>query len=397
VENNDSSAGPAVKAKKRSGSRGATQSRVPGEANARPHANGRAQSVQPSRKVFGTGKCRKAGKRHTDPRDAIAAAAKRVKSHPNHTLCIRSNRFFCQCCGTELSSKSSSCRSHVKSDRHKKLLKAYNKKIFDDNTIDESLDAFDAEHDPEGQSLAKELRVERTALLRTLWQAGINLNKLECTPFRVLLTRSMKNGTVPSRSQMSAYIPVVRLAELRALVLELGGKYFVVIWDGTTRVAEVYVVVVRFWAKGKVQQRVIGLRLLDHPLTGPENCGVLMSVAAQVDLQWDHCLMFMSDRAKTNDVAVEMMKPQAPVAMIGDCFPHTICHVGDENELNILDGLVKALTGTQKSTNVKVCFRLHFQETMIMNQAVRWYVAYIRARQADFSELPVFGPLGDRV
>jgi hypothetical protein len=76
-----------------------------------------------------------------------------------------------------------------------------------------------------------------------------------------------------------------------------------------------------------------------------------------------------------------MLMPQTPKAINADCIPHTTCHVGEKNELMILDALVKALTSTQLSTNAKACFKRHFGESMIMHQNVRWHVEYEQGAQ----------------
>ena len=149
----------------------------------------------------------------------------------------------------------------------------------------------------------------------------------------------------------------------------------------TTRVAEVYVVIVRFWKNGKVAQRVIGLKLLDHPLTGPENCGVLVATAATAQLRWSNCIQFVADRAGTNTVAVDMLSPQAPKAFLQGCLSHTLTHVGDKNTLEHVNDFASALASMAFSTNARACFKKHFGETMKRFQKVRWYVKYEMIKQ----------------
>jgi len=314
--------------------------------------------------------------------DVKAAAKKRMLEFPDDYLGVHLGRFYCHCCGNEVGTKKAHTKGHVRSKRHVKFKALHEEHGAATLTIEEALVDYDEMFDPEGQSMKAQYRTGRVDTLRTMLQAGIAVEKVDCAPFRKMLERAHGGGfTLTSSSHMRELIPVVGMVELKKLISELGGKHFSVIWDGTTRVAEVYVVAVRFWAHGKVQQRVVGLRLLDHPLTGPENAGVLMNVMADVHTDWGLCLQFQKDRAGTNHVAVEMMKPLTPLAIDSDCIPHTTCHVGEKHELQILDALIKALTSTQLSTNAKACFKKFFGERMIMHQNVRWHVEFEQGEQ----------------
>jgi hypothetical protein len=170
------------------------------------------------------------------------------------------------------------------------------------------------------------------------------VEKINNPAFRALCEQAGGfNAKLTSATHLMKLIPVVSKLEFDKLIAELEGQSYTVIWDGTTRVAEVYVVIVRFWKDGKVTQRVIGLKLLDHPLTGPENCGVLVATAAKAQLHWADCIQFVADRAATNQVAVEMLLPQAPNAFLQGCLSHTLTHVGDKNDLQHVNDFASAL------------------------------------------------------
>ena len=337
-EGKSKAAGAAYPAPKTKKNRGKDQSRVPGEVHAKVSILARERAIQPAMVgPPGGGKYRLGGQRNSDLKDPEGVYAQmRLKQFPAESLCVKLiNKLYCRACSSNVGNRLQHTRQHCTSTRHKTKVQAWVTSGSDKVVISDLLDDYDTTHNPRGRNEDAEVRVHRVSVLHTLLEAGIPINKVETPSFRVLLERAGGfNAKLTGPSHLLELLPVVTKLEFDKIISELAGQPFTVIWDGTTRVAEVYVVIVRFWKDGKVTQRVIGLKLLDHPLTGPENCGVLVSTAAKVQLDWAYCVQFVADRAGTNKVAVDMLKPQAPKAFLQGCCSHTFTHVGEKNELS---------------------------------------------------------------
>jgi hypothetical protein len=382
-EDNDAVAAEAHKPKKSGKSRGADQSKVLGEVRAKPASNAAPRKVQP--RVQGKGRYRLGGVRVSDLADGVQGAKDRINDFPNHSLTRMGKQLFCTACNTNLSTKKSVVKKHVEtSTKHKKNLEALVKGRSAMLHIEELLEEYDEEHDPEGQALAPAVRIHRVDVTTTLLTAGIPVEKVACGPFRRMLERAgprIEGGSLSSPSHLLELIPVCRELELRRLKAEMKGKHYTLVDDGTTRVCEVYCAVGRFWADRRVQQRVVGLRLLKHALTGPENAGFLYDVNAQFGGNWDNFLAKGSDKAAPNIAAFDIVKARAPNSFHIPCLSHTLSGSGEKHQLVLVAALVKALSSTQTSTNATECFKDKFEETMVKHQNVRWYVEYEQAYQ----------------
>jgi hypothetical protein len=385
AEGQDAGAGKAYKPPKAAPARGASQSRVPGDVNAKPAAQARDRSVT-QRKPPQHGKSRMGGTRTTDL-STKGMSAKRVEEWPGQSFVVKGEKLICQCCNAEVSNKASSTKQHVKSKTkarsdHEANLDMFEMLGTDRETLCQLIDDYDEKFNPTGTTLDKAIREHRVEVLCTLLEAGVPINKINEKRFRKMLERSGGSSTtLTSASHLMELMAIPRELQRKTLKEELKGKSVVVIWDGTTRVAEVYVVVVRFWANGKVQQRVAGLRLLSHPLTGPENVGVLMDIMGNTGVGWVDVLEFAADRAATNQSAFDILKGLASNAFLAGCVPHTLSHVGENSDLDVLRMFTFALTIMTHSTNARTCFARHFGETMKRFNKIRWYVRYEMQKQ----------------
>ncbi len=98
------------------------------------------------------------------------------------------------------------------------------------------------------------------------------------------------------------------------------------VFDGTIRLGEVFVIVVRFvtsdWC---VQQRMNCLQLLVKTMTGDEIARQIintLSVEQQV-------VGMVHDCASTNNVAIRTLKVLYPCMIAIGCFSHTLNRVGE--------------------------------------------------------------------
>ena len=114
-----------------------------------------------------------------------------------------------------------------------------------------------------------------------------------------------------------------------------------IIYDGTTRVCEAFVIVLRYvdndWI---IKQRVCRLMLLAKSITGEEVAWQLITVVAtELSIAPN---MAMHDRASVNDVAMRTISIIYNQMLDVGCFYHTLDHVGERMRTLILDKFAKA-------------------------------------------------------
>lgn len=201
----------------------------------------------------------------SDPKSVTPS--QRVKQYTGENLTVSNKRLFCLACREELSLKSSVISNHIKSAKHISGKKKLETKRKADLEIVESLRSRDELENPKGKSLPDDQRVYRVKVVRTFLSAGVALNKIP--EFRDLLEEHVFRLT--DRRRMADLVPFILVQEKEKLKNEIADKPLSVIFDGTSRLGEVFAVVVRFVDSGRsIQQKLIRLKMLAKSLTGDE-------------------------------------------------------------------------------------------------------------------------------
>ena len=250
----------------------------------------------------------------------------RVKQHPKVCFSVSNKKLFCLACREELSVKSSVVNGHIQSAKHtegKSRLENQKKK---DKEIAEALRSHDAVHNPKGNTLPDNQRVYRVKVTRTFLSAGVPLNKIAL--FRELLE---ENGfRLTDRRRMSDTVPLILQQEKEKIRNEISGKFLSVIFDGTSRLGEVFVIVARFvdsdWV---VHQRLMRVKMLANSLSGEE---IAREIINPLSLEYrvrSEYVSIMHDCASTNVVAMRTLKVLYPFAQGIGCFSYTLDRVGE--------------------------------------------------------------------
>ena len=185
----------------------------------------------------------------------------RLSEFPDQKLVVSRGRLFCTACCEEVALKKSIIELHVKSEKHKKGKMKLATKEKREQDIVKALGAYDEEVHPVGEKLPTNLRVFRVIVVSTFLKAGVPLNKIY--EFRDILEEG-GGYRLAGRRPMSDFIPFILSKEKGRLREEMNGKDVAVIFDGTSRLGEALVVVLRFmdlesWSP---QQRLVRLQLL---------------------------------------------------------------------------------------------------------------------------------------
>jgi hypothetical protein len=246
----------------------------------------------------------------------------RVREFSGEMLIDSAGKLFCSACREELSLKLSIVKNHVESSKHKNHLRE--KKIREQD-IAQAFRVYEQEVHPVGESLPEAHKLWRVKVVTTFLKAGVPLGKVD--KFRGLLEEHAYS--LSDRRGMSDLIPFIQSEEQQQIKAELQGKNVSVIFDGTTRLGEALVIVLRFVDDFVIKQHLVRFLTLTKSLTGEEIARELINVlSVEYSISSERVLASMQDRASTNGVAMRTIQVVYPNMIDIGCYSHTIDLVG---------------------------------------------------------------------
>ena len=129
-----------------------------------------------------------------------------------------------------------------------------------DRDISEAFKSYEQEVHPCGETLPEAHKLWRVKVVTTFLRAGVPLAKID--HFRELLEENAYSLT--DRRGICDLIPFVQSKEQQQIRAELEGKRISVIFDGTTRLGEALVIVVRYTDEFVIKQRLIRFKFDDR-------------------------------------------------------------------------------------------------------------------------------------
>uniref|UniRef100_A0A1X7T065 DUF659 domain-containing protein n=1 Tax=Amphimedon queenslandica TaxID=400682 RepID=A0A1X7T065_AMPQE len=296
----------------------------------------------------------------------------RVKEFPNENLTVSGGKLFCNGCREELGLKATVVKLHVKSNKHKlgkEKLQGRNKEEID---IAQAFDTYNQKEHLAGETLSNDLQVYRTKVVKTFLKAGVPLNKVDL--FRDILE---EHGLqLAGRRVLSDLVPFICKQEVIKISQEIEEREVSVIFNGTTRIGEALVIILRFIGDDwEVTHRLICMQLLAKSLTGEEIARELKSVLqADYHVGSKALVGSMHDRASVNNVAMSTIKVLYPEVFNVGCFSHTIDHVGEKFKTPTLDEFVTAwITLFSHSPKAKLAWRTQTGKAVKTFSKTRWW------------------------
>jgi hypothetical protein len=154
-------------------------------------------------------------------------------------------------------------------------------------------------------------------------------------------------------------IPTSASVELATLVQEIKGRWVSLIFDGTTRWAEVYAVVVMFVTDlGHLQRRVLKLSLLERSLNSDELARYIMATVRSMGVENDNIVALISDRASTNTSAIDMLLVFLYFCIFLACLSHTINNMEKKFLFDLMDDFMAAFLSMQRSKGACMAWSL---------------------------------------
>ena len=211
-------------------------------------------------------------KLHTNPagksRSTRGQSQQRVQEHKNEYLTSVDGKLRCDACKETISKKKRSVKKHISSLKHVKAKKTILESKKKDQSVLELLRGIDQPKHPKGETLPHDMRLYPFDLIQSFLTAGIPLSKIDYQ--RSFLEKYGHRLT--SQSHLRDLIPSVLQKQKQTLKSELSeAKAVSIIFDGSTRLGEALVIIVRFVdSQWNVQQRLVRLQVLAKSLKGEE-------------------------------------------------------------------------------------------------------------------------------
>ena len=303
--------------------------------------------------------------------------AKCMKEHPNQTFSNIRGVLFCQACKAEVNHDKTTADRHVESEKHckavQRLLRQQDRHAEMAVTIDKWFDDTNAQ----GAQLATSTLVYRMSLLNAFLHSGIPLSRLEYALLHDFL-RDFALGA-PSRSVLSNMIPCAKEHEVGTVRKELKGKELMIVFDGTTHVAEVCCIIVR-WIDDDFtpQQRIVHLGFYERAFRHG-HIVAMMNQVVRVEFQIDYrCVRaFQRDRASVNSAAMERLRDDFPLAEDLACLSHTLDNCGHHFDAPALEQFFNNWNGLfARSTNIQGTWRDVAGSSFPTKSPTRWWSEY---------------------
>ena len=278
-------------------------------------------------------------KSKSNPKNVTASARLTEFPGENFTVSKSNGQLFCNACREEIALKKTIIETHVKTSKHASGKECLEKKEARERDIAKSLEEYNNQFNPEGESLSVAYRVYRVKVVRSFMKAGVPLNKIDC--FRELLEEEAFSLT--SSRHLSDFIDVIAEDERKKVKEKIEGRDVSIIFDGTTHVAEALNIILRFVTEWKVHQRLIRLLLVTKPMNGEELAHQLLStLSVDFSIPPSSLLAAARDRASVNNVAIRHLKILYPNLVDIGCFSHTLDHVGEKMATPNLEKFMKS-------------------------------------------------------
>ena len=275
------------------------------------------------------------GWRTADP--ITVTPAQRIREFPNESLKVSLGKLFCTACREELGLKRSIIHNHVKSAKHKNGMERIERKEARERDIAEALKRHDQTIRQKGDTLPESQRIYRVKVAMTFLRAGVPFEKIDC--FRELLEENAFR--LVDKRYLLDLVPFILNEEKARIKAEIADKYLSVIFDGTSRLGEVLVVIVRYVHQMKIEQRLVRVQFMAKSMKGEEVARELISVlSVTLGIKTELLIAAMRDRASVNNVAIRTLSIIYPSILDVGCIAHTLDHVGEKFKTSVLNNFV---------------------------------------------------------
>lgn len=308
--------------------------------------------------------------------------SQRVSEFPGEQLVVSAGKLFCKACKETICLKRSVVLNHIKSTKHVSGKQTLTMKQARERDLALALERHDAETHRKGETLPEEQKVYRARVVLAFMEAGIPLSKLDCPALRELLEES-RFRLAHSRHMMDL-VPFVLQEEVSRTKREISGKLVSIIFDGTTRLGEVLVVVLRYIQDWEVKQRLVRVDFLQKSLNAEELARQIISaVCVTLSIENNNLVAVMRDGASVNAAAMRTLKIIYPKALDVRCISHTLDLIGDKFKVPTLSLFFTIwISYFSHSAKLKALWKARTGQSIATYSQTRWWSRWEVMNQA---------------
>lgn len=281
-------------------------------------------------------------------------------------------------------------QNHVKSLKHKRGQERLRVKEARERDLADSLKRHDQQMSQSGDTLPEAQRIFRVKVAMTFLRAGVPFEKV-CY-FRELLEENAYR--LVDKRHLLEIIPFILKEEKAQIKKEIEDKFVSVLFDGTSRLGEVLVVLLRYVHQTKIEQRLVHVELLAKSLKGEEVARELISIlSVTLGIKTELLIAAMRDRASVNNVAVRTLSIVYPSLLDVGCIAHTLDHVGEKFLTTILNNFVTLwISLFSHSPKSKLLWKTQTGISMKSYSKTRWWSRWEVMEQmlTHFNDIPLF-------
>jgi len=252
---------------------------------------------------------------------------------------------WCDACHTDLKPKKSNVDEHLKTKKHLDAIRIKEKDIKKDAAARDYIKEYFESSHAKGETVNLESMTFRFETVQEFLANGIPLQRIDgCRDF--LEKRSGLSLT--DSSHMRKYIPPLLQKEIQTIISECKGNDIVVIFDGTTRVDEVFCIIFR-WVTDKleIKERLVEMGKYQHGFNSEELSSAIIKILTKYGIDFglkqlgrtvrvSQVLAFQRDRCSVNAAAMSILTRNLIGSKDMECLSHTIQHCGDHLAVPIL-------------------------------------------------------------
>ena len=253
--------------------------------------------------------------------------ATRLLQYPHCGYIEKGGQLYCQPCSTVIKNRSDSLTVHARGMSHRAKYATWLAASVMVETLDKYLLKYDTAHPNRliQGTLPGEVRVRRMQLVSCCFQA--NLPLINVHHFEPLI----QNVSFTTASHLAEYIPVLRQMEVDDIITKLRDQHIAVIFDGTPRKGEAFIIMAAFMEDNKLTTRLLRFVTMQRSLNAEElQAYITITLVDGYGIKFKNVMAFIDDRVSVNLCGVANMQAFFTNSTSIGCVAHTLDNAGDK-------------------------------------------------------------------
>ena len=170
-------------------------------------------------------------------------------------------------------------------------------------------------------------------------------------------------------------VPFVLQEEVSRTKGEVSGKLVSIIFDGTMRLGEVLVVVLRYIQDWELKQRLVRVDFLQKSLNAEELARQIISaLSVTLSIESNNLVAVMRDGASVNAAAMRTLKIIYPKALDVRCISRTLDLIGDKFKVPTLSLFFTLwISYFSHSAKLKALWKARTGQSIATYSQTRWW------------------------